>query len=380
MVDHKFLGGIPLKRIKPVDGLAVTSDVWEEAHEYHRLHQITHNLLWHGYGIVSGLEVIASDPADSSVYIRPGIAVDPSGQLIVLPEPVAFDLGASQGMLYIQMLYDESNPRQDRDGGPLYIHAQFTVEASLKAPRGQAIELARLHRLIGQPVVNAPAGSQPDVNAIDLRYRTLSSGKASGPLPVASIAICHMGGGPQGDLTHGAGNLAKYLRQHEKPTWVDERVSIGSGLEAYTLVYMVGWGAFSLNREELNGLYAYVRGGGTLLMESCRSDHSEGPTPADAIFSDLVNSFGIPVEEVKPGSALLAEPSLFGCVPDGFETNYQPTVMAGEGLVISTADYGCLWQGRRRGRPATRAEISAGLEWGENLVAFAQNRKQETSR
>ncbi|MEE8392266.1 MAG: hypothetical protein V3S14_15930, partial [Anaerolineae bacterium] len=57
----------PAKRIKPVDGMAVTAQVWEEAHNYHQQQQRFHTMFYHGAGIVTGLEVIASDPADTSV-------------------------------------------------------------------------------------------------------------------------------------------------------------------------------------------------------------------------------------------------------------------------------------------------------------------------
>ena len=36
---EQFLQALPAKRIKPADGMSVTADVWEEAHDYHR-HQL----------------------------------------------------------------------------------------------------------------------------------------------------------------------------------------------------------------------------------------------------------------------------------------------------------------------------------------------------
>ena len=102
---EELLQRYPTKRIKPVDGMAVTSEVWEEAHEYHRQSQGCHALFSHGPGILAGLEVIASDPPDTSVYILPGIAIDPVGQTIVLPQPVAYDIGHEmEGLLYLAFL------------------------------------------------------------------------------------------------------------------------------------------------------------------------------------------------------------------------------------------------------------------------------------
>ena len=76
MFNREVLGLFPRKRIRAVDGMAVTADVWEEAHDYHRQINRLHTLLYHGAGIVTGLDVIASDPADSSVYVLPGLAMD----------------------------------------------------------------------------------------------------------------------------------------------------------------------------------------------------------------------------------------------------------------------------------------------------------------
>ena len=69
MTDKDFLQKFPVKRIKPIDGMAVTAETWEEAHEYHRQYERFHTLLHHGWGIVTGLEVIsvARKKAESSI-------------------------------------------------------------------------------------------------------------------------------------------------------------------------------------------------------------------------------------------------------------------------------------------------------------------------
>ena len=161
MVDKKMLANYPLKRLKPVDGLAITADIWNEAHEYHRLQLQYHDLLRHGPGIIAGLEVIASDPPDSSVYILPGMALDARGELIVLTEPAAFDFGQTQGPLYLLLSYAEGRPEQDAEGGPLYIHAQFSVEALATHSGDQFIELARVHRNGDKPVTAAASFEFP---------------------------------------------------------------------------------------------------------------------------------------------------------------------------------------------------------------------------
>ncbi len=82
--QDKILRNCSLKRLHPTDGMAVTAKVWAEAHAYHRLRQQAHLALAHGAGILSGLEVIASDPPDGTVYILPGSAIAPNGELILV--------------------------------------------------------------------------------------------------------------------------------------------------------------------------------------------------------------------------------------------------------------------------------------------------------
>ena len=43
----------------------------------------------------------------------------------------------------------------------------------------------------------------------------------------------------------------------------------------------------------------------------------------------------------------------------------------------STADYGCLWQGERRSGAAGREAIRSAHEFGGNLLALAEARRQK---
>jgi hypothetical protein len=52
----------------------------------------------------------------------------------------------------------------------------------------------------------------------------------------------------------------------------------------------------------------------------------------------------------------------------------------GEGVILSACDYGCLWQGERRGQAASREEIRAAHEWGSNIIAYAAARRAQTNR
>jgi len=372
--EKEMLNAFPSKRIFPVDGMAVTAEVWQEAHTYHRRQQQFHAMAAHGPGIVTGLEVIGSDPADSSLYIRPGIAVDSYGQTVVLPESMAYDLGAAQGLLYLLLTHGESHPQADGDqeDGPHHVFAQFGIEAVSALPEAAHVELARIRRQgRDAPIVDAKDASLPGHNEIDLRFRRMIGANAQAPL---MLAVSYAGG-PEGRRHgHGASFLARALRHGGQPAWVDDGVPLSSELEPYALVYLVGEQAFQLSREEMNVLYAYLQGGGVLLVESCRHSTSGGEPPSDASFFELFASMGIQIEEPDRHHPLLQEPFLFSAPPPGFETEGTPQVLTGGGVIFSTFDYGCLWNGERRGGPATREEIRTAMEWGNNIVAYALGR------
>jgi hypothetical protein len=373
------LNEFPTRRIKAADGMAVTAQVWEEAHDYHRRWQRAHELYAHGPGIVTGLEVIASDPADSSLYVLPGIALDPLGRTIVVTEPVAYDIGQAHGQLYLLLTYEESHPTASdkEEDGPLYIHSQFSIEATPTLPDTAFVELARLRRQSREsPLVNARNAAHPGPNEIDQRFRPEA---ATGRQGTTSVAVSYTGGSTDEKHGRGADSLARTLRNLGRRVWVDDRVLLVHGLEGYTLVYLVGQDAFQLSRDEMNALYNFLQGGGTLFIESCRQRAEGGDPPADASFLDLLESMGVKLEEVPPGHDLLAEPHLFAAPPPGFETEGGPRVLVGGGVILSQCDYGCLWQGERRGRLASREEIRSAMEWGENLVAYALKRREGLS-
>jgi hypothetical protein len=375
----ELLQALPTRRIKPVDGLAVTAAVWEEAHDYHRLRQRFHNLLDHGPGILAGLEVIASDPPDTSVYVMPGVAIGTGGELVVLTEPVAYDIAAAQGPLHVLLSYGEGPPRAG--GGPdqgaeiLYVHTEFGIEAQLNPAGDSGVELARIRRRERQaPIADAQDPEHPAPNEIDLRFRREIGAHSQ---EAASMAICYAGQLQNERHHRGANALGRAMRHAGKtPLWIDDGVPLDPELASYTLVYLVGQGSFELSADEMNGLYTYLQGGGTVFIESCRQDLAAGDPLSDAAFFGLLDSLGVHLEAVPPGHPLLTDPYLFAAPPPGFAAGGERKLLAGDGVVFSNYDYGCLWQGERHGGPPTREEIRAALEWGSNVVAYAVRRRR----
>jgi len=126
-----------------------------------------------------------------------------------------------------------------------------------------------------------------------------------------------------------------------------------------------------LTNDEMTALYGYWQAGGIIFYESCRRNQAVGDPPADNTFIGLVNAFGLSLTPIDSSHTIFAAPYLFAQPPLGFETQGTPQLRGAEGILMSTYDFGCLWRGERRGRPAQRSEIRDAQEWGANLIFWA---------
>lgn len=384
MKKEELIQAFPDKRIKPADGMAVTAAVWEEAHDFHRLYAHFHNLLAHGAGILIGLEVIASDPPDSAVYIMPGIAISSRGEFIVLKKPVAYDIGNARGNLCLQLTYGESAPRIGSDPKRmedlLYISTEFGIEAKSEPGDCVGVELARLRRETRKsPLCDAKDPEYPVLNEIDLRFRREINGQPNF-LGVASMAICYLGGKPDERHCRGAGALGRAMRNDGNVAlWVDDALSVSPELANYDLVYLVGLGKFTLDKDEMMVLHDYLENGGTIFAESCRQKSAKEML-SDAAFFDVFGSMNVVLEDVQPGHPLLTNPFLFASATPGFVVEGKPKLLAGGGVVFSSHDYGCVWQGQQQGDGPSREAVRAAHEWGSNLVTYALCRRREAGR
>ena len=378
MIDKDLLQAYPIKRLKPIDGLSVTAQVWDEAHEFHRQRQRYHALVAHGTGIVAGLEVIASDPADSQIYIMPGMAISPDGDEIVLTQAVAYDLGKAQGMLYLLLTYGESKPAVDQgssDSARLYVYSGFEIEAQPELPSGPYIELARIRRFNKDAAItDAVNPVKPGINQIDSRFRIMAGAAASLPI---HVAVCYMPG--VSDKGHGIGlqNVTNASMGAGLPKIIiDDDVSLSAGIDQYALVHIVGQNKFQMAPNDMTVIYGYLQAGGTVFIESVRSSTPSGEPASDAAFLDLLSSFGLQLQDVVSNHELLQSPHLFGAIPAGYETQVKSRLQESGGVIFSSYDFGSVWQGLRRGGPAAREDIRSAHEFGANILAFAAKRQK----
>ena len=369
MSTKELLQTYPIRKIKPANGIAITANVWQEAHDYHDQRQSLHTLFGHGAGILTGLNVVANDPADTTLYILPGVAIDPGGQTIVVGQPIVYDLGREmEGAFSVVLNYSESQRQPDQAQAkrlPAYVQSEFSISVQPLAAEPAGVELARLRRSRRDTVLrNAQNPAMPGPDEIDLRYR-----REVGAPPEVRVGVCYLG--HRDRARHGQGMM--FLAQHlnfvsKYHTIVEDDIVLGPGLGLNTLVYLVGQGSFEISPNVMNGLFNYIeRGRGTLFIESVDEQ-------AAASFTKFWVNKEIEPEPLPPRHCLLTQPYLFSSPPPGSDPASQAPIKVRDGLVFSPRNYGLLWQGERHDGPASREEIRAAVEWGSNVINYAVNR------
>jgi hypothetical protein len=98
-----------LRRVNYVTGQLLTAADLQRDQEYFRDRLRRHNLALHGWGVVSGLDVVAvQDNAETVVVtVAAGYALSPQGDEIVVAEPVSLKLPATGAHWVVAARYDE---------------------------------------------------------------------------------------------------------------------------------------------------------------------------------------------------------------------------------------------------------------------------------
>lgn len=358
MKDTSALELFPTKQVKPFDGMSITAEIWDQAHEEHRQMFRAHNLVSHGGGIITGLEVVANDPPDRYVFISAGVAVDPVGNVIVVPEPVAYDFeSTAPGPLYLLLGQGE------REIGGVgneakYSQAEFVIAARTSLPKRPSVELARVTlSAAGMAIQNAGDPLHPAADAIDLRYRSYV-----GPVQVPNVHVLVTGlGVDEADLLKGWDQLGKFSHFVSKyHIIVDGEEQLPQDLSIYDFVYLGSKGNYSLNASQTKSLAGFLALGKTLIVEPVTDSAQEA-------CRKMLKK--IDLNPVKPDddSPLFSTPYLFAEAPVGFSGNQ---IEVGKNIVFSTAAYARSWAGKASTGVASRSDIRSAHEWGLNLLNY----------
>jgi hypothetical protein len=95
----------PLTRNRYFHGKLMSEGDFVLEQEYVRGKQRRHNLLLHGVGIAWGLEVTVKpgQPAGDDVVVSPGLAIGPTGEELLVCEPIASPLGSARSPAFVTL-------------------------------------------------------------------------------------------------------------------------------------------------------------------------------------------------------------------------------------------------------------------------------------
>ena len=403
------------KRVNPFEGLVVDADTWRDAHTYHRDQQRLHVLAYHQIGIVSGLEVTASDPADQSVTIHPGMGIDPEGNVIIVPEVQRHKLQTREkAKVYLVIQFREipAGPHQPPDGGePTRILEAYRIQERDKLPDEPYLELARIdYDPSDQAVGDTKDPLKPGKNEIDLRSRLEGAAELPEAVPAApsvappaapsvvppapvepekpsaavekaspareTITLGHAVLGEASKDLHAAGLkslIGEMNLLHSVEFGLKENVSLDKDIRQCKILYLTGNTAFELTTKQQEVLGAFLESGGIIFGEGCSDGQAEaggkGAKEFGLAFNQLASQLNCKLENVQRGHPLLSSAYVFSAVPEGAETGM---LLAGGKMVYSAGDYGCAWQGGRPDQPLSREIIRSSIEIATNIIKYGQ--------
>ncbi len=352
MDEKTVLNTFPKAHIKPFDGMSVTADVWGQAHNEHRQAMRAHQLAFHGAGIVFGLEVVANNPPNQFVYISPGVAVDPLGNVIVLEETVAYDFGSTvDGFLYLVLGYGE------RESGGVdteakYTHDEFVIAARPSLPKRPVVELARITlNGAGSSVKNAANPQHPAPGELDLRFRVQMDNQ---PVRLVRVGLLNLGQ-HNPDALRGWDFLARECQRNHFCKLIVESVSSTDDLSGFDVVSLSASQAFKVEASLVKSVQAYLESGKILFAEAFNA-------AADGSFHALFDKLERSLNQLSSTDPMLESPFLFAAPPQGGVGNQ---VSRGSQIIYSTAGYMLAWGGKISGG---RVDIRSAHEWGINLL------------
>ena len=365
----KALGTEHIQRVQPFRGLMIDENVWADAHNYHRTVSQLHLLAGHGRGIVQGLEVVSDPSSPGTLIVRTGIAIDANGRLLVVPKEQRIPVDdLTDRVVYIALRLHEipTAPQTPLGGQDQYTRTEEVGEAIvlLRPPVSPALELARVS--VTGRIRNATNPAAPKMDEIDLRFRERLQVRPQPDLLVVQGLI-----EVDGDVAdrHQFG-LRYLLREidagsHYRARW-GGAIPLASPLPTSAILYVAASGGFTLTDDELQQLRHFCSTGGVLWLDGC-SDGSTGEFLDSA--QALAVQLGRKPGKIERGHALLDTRYVFGLLPDAAQGDHQ--LLEDDGVVISTADFGCTWYGGTANNPVSREAIREALEVGVNAALYA---------
>jgi hypothetical protein len=370
---------VQLKRVDPFLGLMIDAETWRDSHDYHRHAEYAHALALHGWGIVSGLDVDPADPADRSVWIRPGVALDPEGRLIIVAQPFRYHINTqAAGPIYLVLMFREipTQPQLSLEDGqerPSRLLEAYSIQERDRLPDQPHVELARMQLTAGKKAVKGAGDpTAPKADEIDLRYRERAGIRPGARLTAAVWKpadapdnLAHHMAGPTRMLAAVGANMDWRVRRRDE-TGGDDPVDCD-------LLIMAVHPGFALSEGEQRQLTAFLDRGGVLLAEHCAVESGA----AKRLVAGLAGTLGRQPGPLARNHALLTARHVFATPPPGAQ---EGQLFEADGLVLSHVDYACAWNGGTPDKGLARPDIRSTVEFAENLMAYAMTRRADARR
>ena len=381
MIASKITG------IRPFNELPIDAEIWKQAHNHHHLHRYLHAVAAHRPGVVTGLEVIASQVKERTLVVAPGVAIDSEGQTLVVSEPVPLVVDPVRGNVYVTLSF-----RRERDsrsavtvgGGQEYYRELEgrTLVTVKELPKTPYVELARIYSSAAEkPVKDAVNPWSPASDEINLLYRPLSFPHCYADTGVGEVSyVPKTTASPWNPNRSGLWNL---LREgNGRGFHLDFTGSLGlkalaTGQDvglAPSLAYVAGRQGFqAFTESDVDGLKKFLADGGLLLAEA-----GQGSAEFAAGFQELAGKLGAKLKKLAKNDPLLSAHYVFSAPPPGGQSQGELLADMDAGVLFSTYDYGAAWQGEleKPDAPDARERIRQAQEFGLNVVAAAAGRRR----
>ena len=381
MIENKITG------IRPFNELPIDAEIWRQAHDHHHLHRYLHAVAAHRPGVVTGLEVVASQVKARTVVVAPGVAIDSEGQTLVVSSPVALEIDPVRGNVYVTLAFQRERDTRSAitvgGGQEHYREMEGRKLITVKElPKTAHIELARIYSSAAdKPVKDAANPSAPAFDEVNLLFRPLAFPHCYADTSVGELSyVPKTTTSPWNPNRSGLWNL---LREgsgrgfHLGFTGTLGLKAIATGQDTGpepSLLYVAGRQGFQpLGEPEQEGLKKFLAAGGMLFGEAGLGDaeFTEG-------FKELAGRMGAKLKPAAKNHPLLTAHYVFSAPPPGGQSQGELLADMDAGVVFSTYDYGAAWQGEveKPDAPDARERIRQAQEFGLNIIAAAAGRRR----
>lgn len=369
-MNGEELAAFALDRVEVHDGLTIDAAVWTAAHGYHEDAQRLHNRALHGWGIVSGLQVVLAAETSRTLVLQPGVAIDRAGNVIRVAQPATLEVPPEQvGTVCFALRFAEA--RTDHGGAGARVTDSYRFAAYAPPLSPTDLEVARVEAADdGAPFRPAHDEWRPTIGELDRRFR-----RELCPAPLETLTIGCLA--PDDGTSHelhrrGIINLVRELRA-TAPFAVaflgDVRAEEAVG--QCDLLYLCGAGDLSLTPDDAALLLTFLRRGGILFAEPCadlEAQRQENGRFA-AAFRQLMADMKFELDDIDSNHAIFHARYVFGVPPDGLGGH--GSILGKGHVILNPNDYGCCWQGGSSGHPLPRETIRAAMEFGVNVAWYA---------